>query len=322
MSNYSCDIIQDLLALYHDEVCSEESRRVVEEHLAECESCSTVAKLLDNTELEDSISEQAQDVLKSHKRKQRRKIITVIVGALVILLAVVFFWVIKPRIELNSLVSEFLPEVGEGAGYFTEYDVTDDSLVTLNTDVLSIGIPADYVQKDIGELDAVMYHDSENDDLSVLVMTSADDYSDMSLFHRDNYDDVSDEEYEVIVKHLREWFGALGNGLPDSAYGTYKCMHMLSDGDRSFWNIGQNIAFGIMGIMKEELPIFGDTVYIYETDEKCGIVTISLPDDENDTYYAMVDMYSAADLNTPHSLIIRSESLDEVYAIINSIKIK
>lgn len=35
----SCEVIKDLLPLYEDEVCSEESRALVEEHLAECAEC-------------------------------------------------------------------------------------------------------------------------------------------------------------------------------------------------------------------------------------------------------------------------------------------
>lgn len=35
----NCKIVQDLLPLYHDGVCSEESRGAVEEHLAGCEAC-------------------------------------------------------------------------------------------------------------------------------------------------------------------------------------------------------------------------------------------------------------------------------------------
>ncbi len=36
---YPCGMIRDLLPLYHDGVCSGESREAVESHLAECESC-------------------------------------------------------------------------------------------------------------------------------------------------------------------------------------------------------------------------------------------------------------------------------------------
>jgi predicted anti-sigma-YlaC factor YlaD len=35
----SCDIIKDLLPLYLDGVCSNDSKVLVEEHLAECDSC-------------------------------------------------------------------------------------------------------------------------------------------------------------------------------------------------------------------------------------------------------------------------------------------
>lgn len=39
MSKVSCEIVQDLLPLYYDNVCSDDSKRIVEEHLVECESC-------------------------------------------------------------------------------------------------------------------------------------------------------------------------------------------------------------------------------------------------------------------------------------------
>jgi predicted anti-sigma-YlaC factor YlaD len=38
--NISCKIIRDLLPLYHDDVCSGESRSLVEEHLKTCEGCA------------------------------------------------------------------------------------------------------------------------------------------------------------------------------------------------------------------------------------------------------------------------------------------
>lgn len=36
---YPCDLIQDLLPLYLDGVCSEESKKVIARHLAECSDC-------------------------------------------------------------------------------------------------------------------------------------------------------------------------------------------------------------------------------------------------------------------------------------------
>lgn len=49
MSKLSCDVIQDLLPLYHDDVCSEESSQLVEEHLQTCEQCRKELEQMDFT---------------------------------------------------------------------------------------------------------------------------------------------------------------------------------------------------------------------------------------------------------------------------------
>ena len=43
----NCKIVQDLLPLSHDGVCSEESRRAVKEHLAGCEACRQALEDMD-----------------------------------------------------------------------------------------------------------------------------------------------------------------------------------------------------------------------------------------------------------------------------------
>ncbi|MDC3425147.1 zf-HC2 domain-containing protein [Aquibacillus sp. 3ASR75-11] len=39
MSKISCDIVKDILPLYYDNVCSNDSKKIVEEHLSGCDSC-------------------------------------------------------------------------------------------------------------------------------------------------------------------------------------------------------------------------------------------------------------------------------------------
>ena len=49
---YPCNLIQDLLPLYHDGVCSEESKQAVEQHLSECSVCKdTYTSLSEPSEL-------------------------------------------------------------------------------------------------------------------------------------------------------------------------------------------------------------------------------------------------------------------------------
>lgn len=43
----SCEIIKDLLPLYHDGICSNDSKTMVEEHLAYCDSCKAELQAID-----------------------------------------------------------------------------------------------------------------------------------------------------------------------------------------------------------------------------------------------------------------------------------
>lgn len=43
----SCQVIGDLLPLYHDEVCSDESKALVDEHLMECNECKAELEAMD-----------------------------------------------------------------------------------------------------------------------------------------------------------------------------------------------------------------------------------------------------------------------------------
>ncbi len=47
---YPCDLIQDLLPLYLDGVCSEESKKAVEKHLSECSGCKELYNAMRETD--------------------------------------------------------------------------------------------------------------------------------------------------------------------------------------------------------------------------------------------------------------------------------
>lgn len=54
----SCKVVEDLLPLYHDGVCSEESRTLVEEHLKTCQQCSDKKSILDGEIKENYLDEK------------------------------------------------------------------------------------------------------------------------------------------------------------------------------------------------------------------------------------------------------------------------
>lgn len=47
MDQLDHDIVQDLLPLYHDGVCSDKSRAAVEEHLQTCQDCRKALEEMD-----------------------------------------------------------------------------------------------------------------------------------------------------------------------------------------------------------------------------------------------------------------------------------
>lgn len=72
---YKCELIKDLMPLYHDGVCSEASASAVEEHLAHCEACKDAYQALlrsDGVTPESPPSPEPQALGESLKRVKRR----------------------------------------------------------------------------------------------------------------------------------------------------------------------------------------------------------------------------------------------------------
>jgi len=68
-----CDIITDLLPLYHDGVCNESSKKLVEEHLAECNTCGAMLEEMRDNRLEEHIIMERENVLGNHMQNIKKK---------------------------------------------------------------------------------------------------------------------------------------------------------------------------------------------------------------------------------------------------------
>ena len=75
--NKQCEVIRDLLPLYADDVCSETSRELIEEHLEECPECSAVLKKLRSNEIENDLREEKDSVLEYQAKRIKRRTTTV-----------------------------------------------------------------------------------------------------------------------------------------------------------------------------------------------------------------------------------------------------
>lgn len=82
----NCKIIQDLLPLYRDEVCSQESRQAVDEHIQSCPHCAEVLREMGreenlDRETADVDREKAQVIAGVKRRFSRRKRLSVLATA-------------------------------------------------------------------------------------------------------------------------------------------------------------------------------------------------------------------------------------------------
>ncbi len=115
MNKISCDIIKDLLPLYKDEVCSQKSRDMVEEHLPECEECRTYLEAMyqelppvtsswkDNTGENNSSDNIDIDIETAFLKKISRQINwwKTIFCSFILLIAVMTFAILKDALFLS-----------------------------------------------------------------------------------------------------------------------------------------------------------------------------------------------------------------------------
>lgn len=78
---YDCEVIKDLLPLYQDNVCSKESRRMVEEHLEECIMCGEVASQLRNDTIDNELLVEKGYIIDAHEKKEKKR--TFVIGSVI-----------------------------------------------------------------------------------------------------------------------------------------------------------------------------------------------------------------------------------------------
>lgn len=82
----SCGIVQDLLPLYEDGLCGEESRAAVEEHLKECSSCRSLLSSMRALEEPDHPAQVSEDraVLRAFRKIRRRWAVSLMAALLIV----------------------------------------------------------------------------------------------------------------------------------------------------------------------------------------------------------------------------------------------
>lgn len=122
-----CELIQDVLPLYHDGVCSETSRKLVDGHLETCEKCTKILKgMAAEIEMPKLTVDEAKP-LKTIKRKWNKKIWLL---ALSIGIASFFLWLqltqsCSVRVDPTEIEITNVVEFSNGM-YYLEYKIPYD----------------------------------------------------------------------------------------------------------------------------------------------------------------------------------------------------
>ena len=235
---------------------------------------------------------------------------------IVLVLVVVGVILLPKRIELYNAINDNIETLGTKGEMFEAYDVTDDSLVQVETDYLTMGVPQDC---SLGDSEIV--YDYTNDDESVYVGISQSIRNEKIAFFDAGYSDKSQIfDIEYSLDELEDGFEKLGYGIPDSTYNTYKCFYLLKEDDYSFLDYEKGLAFANAAFVKNEIMQM-DVHYVYERDDMYALIMERNMTDEGKLYF-YVDVFSPDDLNTSCLVLIRVKDRQQAYAIINSIKLK
>ncbi len=70
---YDCNLIKDLLPLYYDDACSDESKKIVEEHLNECNSCKALLKEMQDDTYDNRLQKEQNEVILRHTKNVKKK---------------------------------------------------------------------------------------------------------------------------------------------------------------------------------------------------------------------------------------------------------
>ena len=76
-----CEVIRDLLPLYADQACSEQSRALVNEHLLDCADCRDMLQKIKENEIENGLKKEKDSVLQYGIRQFKKR--TAAVGSAV-----------------------------------------------------------------------------------------------------------------------------------------------------------------------------------------------------------------------------------------------
>lgn len=267
-------------------------------------------------------------------KKNVKKIVFIVVGSILVLFALVVFF--GPRFVVYQQAKKVTAQLGSAAEWFTEYDLTfteAEPVQKATFDGLTITIPGYFSEREMPTEEYRIYDGPEvGEGISgeVLILTSTD-VSDLNGSIDDMISEMADKKSGIfknyVAKRLSKEFEELGHGNT-SFYTLAKSCYLLTEEDYSFWNLTKGLAYLIKGTLKTGIAPYSDYMLIYEKEDVCGLIYVtdrSLHKELSSSkpnYSLQVELYGMDDFSTSHVLLIKCDTLETAYVIINSAEIE
>jgi len=125
---YPCDLIRDIMPLYHDEVASEESRKAVEEHLEECSACREYYDIMCESDLVETATydEESEKKAADSYRNAYKKIVRKICKSIGVIALIILGMMLALYIFVIAYVKFSAAASWEEHRDINEYGVLDD----------------------------------------------------------------------------------------------------------------------------------------------------------------------------------------------------
>jgi hypothetical protein len=141
-----CEVIEDLLPLYADNLTQSGTNQIIKEHLKECESCLIKYENMTGQMGKEGLKEEAPkaeiDYLKKIKRKNQNKIVLAALSTILI----VFFIILAKLFIIGSPIGDYQTktetaggklmitgEISDTSKAFRRYEIKDGALVIYGT---------------------------------------------------------------------------------------------------------------------------------------------------------------------------------------------
>lgn len=254
-----------------------------------------------------------------------KKIILIPVLAVVLIIALAlsfYFFVLQPRNELDSYIKQSVTDVGAPAQQYNKFDIAySGETIEVSNGNITLKLPAKYVKQDIS-MDRGEFYKAADENVTVIMPFSWDEEFDLTTAK--DYDVEANITAEEVVKGFQSIWGI----TPDCAYNTIKCAYLTEKDCYNFWDINSQKAYIVSATLKNTLTNRED-ILIYEKGDICGFVSWFERTDseikelqdkygEATKYVATLEIFTKNDLNSSNTILVKANSLDEVFAIMNS----